>query len=195
VIGSDYSTAVFHDSWAIGRLRLQPLTIGHALLLQRLRNTFASCDLVAMANAKPGDIAEALIVLGRPWRASTACVQTRRAVSLLRWRAIPLRLRGIREHVICGLVAYFRHHWSGPAVWVKDQSPSGSSADALAVIMSVLITRLGHSHESAMDTPLRRAIWDVQLHLQAEGLVEFVTGADEELFAQAATMKQEAANG
>jgi hypothetical protein len=177
----DYAATVYPDHWRLGRRRLQPLSLGHALLLQRL-----GLDTLRPLEQDPGagTLALFLAVLSRPWRRAAALVDSWRGRWVIRWlalRFIPLATRLVTS-ILLG--RYLAAAWRGPRVWTKDTT-APTQDDPLRVLTCTLTQRLGYTHADALDLTLERALWEVCSYLAAEGHLEFYDSDDARLAALA----------
>lgn len=190
-----YADALFPDRVTVAGLALQPLSVGHAILLQRLGSPFGSPHSSDHAGAGPGDIALSLVICSRPWRSAARLVQSWRGRVAI--RAVHLRLLTFVSQIAAldGLSAYVLAAWRGPRVWLKPRSSKADASDALANILHILMAHIGQSQSEAMDTHLNQAIWDACMHLQSNGVLELMDAGDDDLLAAAAAMEKELANG
>jgi len=177
----DYAATIWPDHWRVARCRLEPLSLGHALLLQRL-------GLSTLRGLGPtpgaGDLALYIAILSRPWRRAVALVDSWRGRWVLRWLALRLLHPATRAVASVTLERYFAAAWRGPRVWTKDNT-AAKQDDPLRVLTCTLTQRLGYTHDAALDLPLERALWEACSYLAAEGLLEFYSSDDAHLAALA----------
>jgi len=177
----DYAATIWPDHFRLGRRRLQPLSLGHALLLQRLGlSTLRPLE----QDPGAGTLALYLAVLSRPWRRAAALVDSWRIRWVLAWfalRFIPLATRLVAS-ILLG--RYLTLAWRGPKVWTKNAT-APTQDEPLRVLTCTLTQRLGYTHADALDLTLERALWEVCTHLAAEGHMEFYSSDDARLAALA----------
>lgn len=170
---------------------MQPVSVGHAILLQRLGSLFASPVQKDHDKACRGDLAEAMIVLSRPWVRAAALVQTRLVVPLMWWWGWRLRSAATHIRTTEALSSYICDAWRGPRVWLKASPNTQTHGEALGLVVSVLKGSMGQSNAEALATPLRQALWDVCLYLQGQGVLEIVDSGDDTLIDAAERMRKE----
>lgn len=172
-------------------MRLQPLSLGHALLLQRLGSPFAGPRVADHERAGRGDLALMLLTCGRPWQQAGRLVNQRRGEWLLWWIGLRLRSMGAIVRTTDALSAYVVHAWTGPRVWLKVGGTAQEPAEALTTVCGAMKGLMGLSHDEALSTPLRQALWDVCLYLQGQGVLEIVDSGDAALLHAAQKMREE----
>jgi len=181
-----YAAVLFPDRWRILGVPLLPLTLGHALLLDRLELGSAGApreqgrSLPATTMPDIGDLLLCLWVCSRAWDRAAAHLQRRRTRCALKLWAWQMRLTS-RARLDAGLTAawaqwqaYLAAAWDAPSVWERDKS-AASSAPLLQVLKVTLMSRLGHSAQSALDTPLTVALWDICCFWETKGHIEWVS--------------------
>lgn len=181
-----YAEAVFQGRERVAGARLLPMTVGHALLLQRLGSPFSPGD---RPPAEIGDCALAIEILRRPYpRAVSAANSWRiRPWLWLRWVMLSFRFQFYRWK----LLSFVSNSWTLPEVWFN-HAGEYSSGDPLRVIVNTLCAKLGRSAHDAMNTPLKQALWDVCEYWRQEGAIRFATPDEEELLAE---LRKGPANG
>jgi len=176
-----YAATIWPDHSRLGRRRLQPLSLGHALLLQRL-----GLDTLRPLAQDPGagTLGLYLAVLSRPWRRAAALVDSWRARWVLAWLA--LRFVAPATRLVAGILLgrYLTAAWRGPKVWTKNAT-APTQDDPLRVLTCTLTQRLGYTPDAALDLSLERALWEACTYLAAEGHLEFYTSDDARLAALA----------
>lgn len=174
-----YTTALWPDTHVILGHRLRPYTLGHALLLERLKSPFVT----GAAAPGLGDLKLALALCKRPFPRALALAQPPFPFSpfplfarlALRYTRCPARHfdRAARQFLAYLAAAY--HH---PKRWEKDGAPIGTPL--LQQLKLTLMMDLRKTELQALCTPLALALWDAMgawemqgnLQLADEGLLE-----------------------
>jgi hypothetical protein len=155
-------------------LRLQPLTVGHALLLHRLNSPFVSggpVDLPALM--------EAVLVCSLPVEGALDALGSRwRNLVTKRW------LRKIRKLDINRDRDVFNEWLSGQFGRVECWAKSDGRAPVMPGVERLLASLcgdLGQSVDRALDLPLLAASRLMLAHAEAHGLVEPVSEVEQDL--------------
>jgi hypothetical protein len=161
-----YSEGYFPDTFRVGEMVLRQMTLGHALMLERLESPFAPWRPVT-ARIGAGGIALFVEVMTRGWRDAARSLnrdgwwRRRRARRLaVRVLSDPRASATVEKYLAAQVNVPNATHWQR-----DDMEPSG--AEMTHSLMVVLMGQLGHTREEAMDTPLRLALWD-QMALQEQ---------------------------
>lgn len=159
---------------------LLPLTIGHALLLQRINSKFAPfLQLEPDEVIGVGDIFEALYVMSRPAEVAAAGLRSRGYRVLVHWWALRYWI-AITFHPWKALAAptaaaaiarHVRTSCTGPSVFPKRSDSAGLQAPYLA-ILEVILRRRMHI-DDPKSVPVRVAQWLMSVDCEMEGTVEF----------------------
>jgi hypothetical protein len=187
----DLATAILPSRWRVAGHRLHTHCIGHALLLQRLRNPFATLAPADAASARLGDLAEAILVCSRTWPRAAALLNSRYGGLALCWHASRIILHGRRPAVITALYDHLTDAWTPPAAWLPPAAATATTTDALATLNHILRTTYRMTHQQVMLTPVRQALHDACLHLAAQGQLDLVDSTDDDLIRAADRMRQE----
>lgn len=174
-----YAEAHFPDRWTVLGVRLHSLTIGHALLLQRVGSPFAPYYENAQEAAPGlGDVLLALFILSRPAQVAADAIGTRRFRLLMwYWSArfkLSVALHPVKVLSIptaaAKLVSYIVAGTDGPGV-----SPVGPfdgqapGTPAIARLIRTLCGCLGRTMPEALATPITLAHWDCAAWWEREG--------------------------
>lgn len=162
--------------------RLLPLTVGHALLLQRFGNPLAPWTQTsesARSSVALGDIVEALYVLTRPYDA--AADGLRSGVPLqLRWWALKLKL-GMAfgrstalavEMARQRINAYICAHCTPPCMVILRPASKPPGAPVMATVVHELMTGLGMTQPDALSMGMAEALWMIAIIWERAEAVE-----------------------
>lgn len=166
-----FARALLPDRHTAAGVRLRPLSLGHALLLQRLGSPLAARPLSGSQGQSGSDfgrLAQAVCLCSRPWRAAWALVDTRRERWWLAWHVRRFARAG--EGFVAAVLAWHAEAWPEIPLW-RDTSRTGKArgADLLHVLVLTERKHLGLSLEAALDVPLAAALWDHAAHWEDEG--------------------------
>jgi len=183
-----YTEALWPDRWTILGVQLQPLRLGHALLLQRLGISEPSAFSLQPSAFPLGDLLLGLYICSRSVARAGAGLQrtsTRRWLALRAWavRLLPARIRAL---ALARYAQYLAAGWQGPRVWLTQKDggrPRG--AELLQILTVSLMANLGLDRAAALETPLSLALWDCCAFWESEAALEFLSEDDEELIAEA----------
>lgn len=188
-----YSEVLWPDRPVVLGVPLEPVTIGQALLLWRLKSPFIGAGALP---PKDGDIVTALYVLSRPCReAATELRASRVPPAFGGWcQDVALLAEadkvGAREQIDTHVATAF----AGPATWSeqKEKPDQQPGAPLLAALKVRLMEVFGLSREEAMDYPVREALWDIAVHGEVNGHLRLVSAADSAAVAAAAEIEPDA---
>lgn len=172
-----YAAAVFPDQWRCAGVALRTLTLGHALLLQRLGNPFAARPLPG-GTGRLGDVSQALMVCSRAWSEARDMIDTRAERWWLAWRAITIRHHGI-EKADAELSAYLTHAWPEVNWWTPTDGRTRALGAELLHILVNVERRMGLSLEDALGVPVAVAYWDAAADAERSGAISLRSEADE----------------
>lgn len=167
-----FAAAVFPDRWAVGKVRLHTLTLGHAVLLQRLGNPYA----VAVQDAVPhlGALVLAAWVCSRPVRVAAESCQ---GWWMRQWMVChAIRWGSTHAEREAEMRLYVAAAWQTPGF--KATRPSKGDAAGADPLHSLWMHRrihMGETEEQAMDCPLLRARLDHLVWAEQQGAV-IITG-------------------
>lgn len=151
---SRYTAAVLPDTYRVLGRWLVPITLGHLLLLIRLRNPLA-CGGRTMDAA---DIAQAVLVCSKPQSIVTRTIDRR-------WQRVRLWWLGLRAlwdapRARAALLAYAASGLARPTLWMSSgdgRQPSG--APYWLGVQITLMRDLGMTWSETLDTPVSVAMW------------------------------------
>lgn len=166
------------------RLR-EPLTLGHALLLDELGS-----PLLHGGTILPGDIALAVFVLSQPHRVARKDVSAWWAPLLMRWWGRRSASRDFDEEANA-LVEWFVDSVKPPAFWRKNGTSRECSSPWWINRIATAMGELGFSFESATDMPAKRLGQLVMAYAEWRGEVELVTQSQEEFHAHCRRLDDE----
>lgn len=183
-----YAAAHLPDTWRIMGQRLQPVTIGHGLLLQRVGSPWMPFSTLPVAGSVPplGDLLLALWILAQPWRKAVARLPQRRC----RWvlKAWELQAVWLSEATLTRhgdrLRAFMEASIAPPAMWSgKGSAGPRSQAPTLATLKVQIQSSLHIGNEAALDTPIAVALWDLLTHAEGKGAIQFKSNEEMEAHA------------
>lgn len=126
-----YADTIFPDRYEACGVRLLPLTLGHAMLLDRLGSPLAKPTPVSEADNSLFTFSDALVcafVCSRPWRVAQRQVDCWRSAMWLRWKFV-LRRRHAEEDRF-NLLKWHEAMWKIPSVTYESHGSSGKSCGA-----------------------------------------------------------------
>lgn len=170
----EYALSCIPGRTRVGLVRLEPLSFGHYILLERV-----GCRILTQTDgAGIGDFAMLIAVCRRPWEVSERRIETAsmrreiaRLVRLFRWFPQYFKVCHIQ------LSRYLKFHLSMPSVWAKEESGKGSMCLEQSIRYN-LAAKLGMSHAEIMGLPWRLAVLEAFGASEREGAIEFVTPED-----------------
>lgn len=185
-----YSEALWPDPVRVAGVRLQPLTLGHALLLQRLRSPYATGAAVAGL----GDLLLAVYVCSRPWKRAAEGIHGRWFGPWIRWRGF--RCWRDEERHAEAFARYLADAWAAPRTW-RDGRASGSprGSDILQVLVVTQRSRWGKSLAAALDTLVAEAVMDHIEALEAGGALRVWGPLDDAMAAKLDEIASRSAHG
>ena len=183
-----YSAALFPDRIRAGGLLLQAFSLGHALLLQRLRSPL---DWSSKTDAKPGfgDLLLAVGLCGRPYPEALRWLDSSRMRYWMKWKGITRAAWFPFD--LARFTRYLAQGWDGPRVWIRQGDGGRSHTDFLHLIKLVLEVNFGRPEAQVLAMPLRAALWDFNAWLETQGTVEIWSAQDFELAQAAERMANE----
>ncbi len=175
-----YAAAVFPDGYrCIGR-RLQPLCIGHVLLLLRLESPFLTGARVPDCV----DIGLAVEICRRRWDKAAAARNGW-------WFAASLWLTSIlawtRPHALTAFSHYLERSLKGPDYW-RDGANEGKEPRTpfWLAVQATLMRELGFSNQEAMGMPIAAALWICAAIWEGNGSIRLESEVEREVKAEAA---------
>lgn len=182
VLARQFAEAVWPDRWTVLGVRLQPMSIGHALLLHRLGNGFAPYGREGGKEAGLSDLVLAVYVCSLP--AGTAAARLEGGMPWkLRWWLWSLTWMTTRGTLpVLGVAtqigqmrSYVAAQATGPRAWIKKSEGRPYGAPFLAQVVATLLADLGVGWESALGMPLGLALWLCETRWEANGQLELAT--------------------
>lgn len=171
-----YAAALWPDSVRACGLRLRPHSLGHALLLQRLRSPFAPGSA---APAGLGELVLAAFVCSRSWRAAAAGINRPGFGLWARWTAFR---RWRHEGRDAGAFrAYLSAAWRAPKSWARRNGGSQRGTDPVQLLIVTQRVRWQKPLRVALDTPVAEAILDHLEGLEAGGALRLWNARDHEM--------------
>lgn len=173
-----YSRAIFPDRHRAFGVQLLPLTLGHALLLDRLSNPFGRQSLGGEEGSKfptYADAMEAAFVASRPWRSGERQVQSRWYVAWMRWKWLSRRWHNVAD--VDALIAWHRANWTGPRmepVRRGDGAAVVPGAEFSQILVYFACRHLHCNPQSALDLRVGQLQWDYACHLEQSGAVQII---------------------
>lgn len=187
-----FPESVWPDQTTVLGVQLQPLTLGHVVLLKRLGSPLAPFGSDRRSAPGLGDLLLAVYVCSRSYaRAARAVLRTTPWV--LRWWFLKARITLLLrpsvswelEEAIDDFRRYIAQQSAPPPVWITGQDSDGpSDAPTELLLLRQLIQFCRHTESQAMAVPLRFALYHLASHWERLGQVEFKselpTGDDQE---------------
>lgn len=174
-----YAEAVYPDRAEVLGLRLEPPSIGHWLLLWRVKSPLV---LGGGGMMRAGSLALALYILSRPCGAAAAGLQTRRArlrMKLWGWQFRFLCRDLDRIKAQAEMVRWLERSWQRPEFWESEKKGKTLTADILQSTKCRLMQCFGISRAEALAMPLREALWDLACHAEDQGVAEWIDDDDD----------------
>lgn len=183
-----YAWSVYHDRHRACGVDLLPMTLGHALLLQRLGSPFASArpgfggDPAKISGA---DMLLACLVCSRSAARAARIVNSHRGSAWLKWKWLSRRFR--MEADMQAFLRWYRAQWALPDFVATRQTSQGAprGAEYLHQLVVFCCSHLGYSHAAAFEVPVVLAQYDYLCHLEGDGQIRIVESRDAELEAAA----------
>lgn len=179
-----YPRACFPTRFRICGCRLQPLTLGHALLLQAIGSPYAPITQ-ATRKAKFGDFLVVLWICSRSWNKAARGIDGWRARLWLRvklWSMVILRTRLPYREML--LAEYLATSQTMPLFWEEIKEGDSHGTPPILSLKMVLQTRWHKSESEALDTPLAQAIWEVCGFLESRGKMKIASERDMAIMAE-----------
>jgi len=182
----DYAFAIWPRRHKVAGRWLKPLTLGHALLLQRLGSPFMPPDrpLTQVTGRKsdmfgPADVALLKYVCTRSWERALIGMDRWTIKPWLWWETLRRSKRIIEDAQQA--IDWWQAEWHGaPTVFVDSKSAGRRGAGTLAILMYTQRVIFGKTFCEAASTPVREALWDHYCYLEAEGAVRIADATDDE---------------
>lgn len=187
IVAPTFAQAVYPDTWKIGRVRLRTLTLGHAVLLQRLDNPYA--EYQAKPVEKLEKLTTAAFLCSRPADVAARTVDGWWARNWMVWRAITWgRTHAEREQE---MRLYIAASWLIPEIKILGKSGSAMGTDALHTLWLHRRVVLGETEEQAARCPLLRARLDRLAWLEEQGSIQIRDESDTDQLLAAAMQNAE----
>ena len=189
-----YSTAVFPDRYRACGVRLLPLTLGHALLLDRLDNPFGSHSLLDPKAKLPtfGDLLLAVFIVSRPWRRAERQVDTPWVRWWTAWKLTTCRWSVARDSD--SVMAWHKANWRCPrmrSIRTEDGTGPERGAELLNVLTVFACKHLNCTPQTALDLRVAQLQYDFACHAEESGVVQIVDAEDDLLMRLAIQDEQE----
>lgn len=174
--------------------RLQPLTVGHIVLLTAIGSPWGWRGSAEIETDEAPTIGELLLVvwiIARPWREAEREINGLR----MRWQ-LRIKARAARwfprhlNKAIFVLNRYFTSAWRSPEFW-EDKSKAGAKS-ALPGLLALLLALVKHYHltpSEVWDMQLSQALWMMAVLAEHENPGKMISDTE---FALMAAMKGEA---
>jgi hypothetical protein len=160
----DWADTTLPAGQTVGGVRLYPITLGHAALLQQLGNGFATA---VPAPEGLGDVVNAVWVCSRPWDRAVFTVGGRRH----RWWMVIRAALWKRDTVavIGEMLAYHVRQWRTPEVEYRKGRKVERGTEHCHALYLHRRRQMGEDHETALGVPVRRAQLDFLADAESEG--------------------------
>lgn len=168
-MNSNYGRAMFPSGGSVGGYHLRPMTLGHAVLLERIGCPLMPCG--ARREAGPGDIATLIWVCRRRWDRAVASIGGR----FSRWRRGMIAGRILPEILVARLEAenYVAQQMASPRFHPLDDNDE-MEAPPLGAIKVALMADLGLSEMEALSRPLSASAWDLAINSERHGRIKII---------------------
>jgi hypothetical protein len=182
-MADQYLAALYPDRHRVLGRWLQPCSLGHALLLQRLGNPYFGISNLKseISDCGPGDLLLAISLCALPYRRALRVFHRPTFKAMLRWRAwwLPVRFPGPLYTIEClKWAAYLRASWSQPETWQSANRGRSLGISVLQAIKLTLTAHLGYPVRDALNTPLALALWDYAGYWDLEDRLQVVSDSD-----------------
>lgn len=186
-----YSEALYPDRHRACGVDLLPMTLGHALLLQRLGSPFAEArpnpafGQFHKQGPSGADMLLACLVCSRPAARAAGAVNSRWGAAWIKWKWITRRFR-MGEDML-SFLRWYGVQWELPDFVTVRTSEGGPprGAEFLHQLVVFCCSHLGCSHAEALEVPVAVAQYDYICHLEGDGQIRIVESRDAELEAAA----------
>lgn len=184
-----YSESLYPDRHRACGVDLLPMTLGHALLLQRLGSPFAAARQGLGGEGRSpisgADMLLACLVCSRSAARAAWIVNSRWGAAWIRWKWIVRRFRIGAD--MLAFLKWYGVQWHLPDFVTSRTSEGGAprGAEFLHQLVVFCCSHLGCSHAEALEVPVAVAQYDYLCHLEAEGQIRIVESRDAELEAAA----------
>jgi hypothetical protein len=159
-----WADTVLPEGTRVGGVRLYPLTLGHAALLQRLGNGFA--DPLPTSTGL-GDMVVLAWVLSRTWDRAALTISRR---STRWWILVRTSLWQRRQpEILAGLLQYHLRQWQTPEVEYRKGRRVERGTEHLHALYLHRRRAMHEDHETALGVPVRRAQLDLLADYEQEG--------------------------
>lgn len=171
----DYVEAQLPKVTRIAGCRLLPLSVGHAMVLQRIRSPFVTSR--AFADSVPdrvpgtGDLSYLLWICSRPYLEAWRGLH--RLSARLGRQLIAYRLRRGTASEVERCHEWLREQFTWPRIDNRRDVPA-LGAPALAAIKVTLMGELGMSEHQALSYPLALAFWDTAVEAERQGGISII---------------------
>ena len=158
----EYSKVVWPDEWVILGRRLQPFSIGHALLLHRLGLPFMEQGAGSGKHgAKSGDLIIAVEICARPYDLAVRWIGSAWLKRRLWWRNIVFAWRYRNTAIVQQgkYSLYLQEAWRCPPVISLRDREYEAGAPFLLNLQCLLMKELRCSEAESLRIPLAKALW------------------------------------
>lgn len=172
-----YVRSVFPDRHRVLNVDLLPLSIGHVMLLHRLRNPVAfHGQAVALDDVA---VAQTVVVCARPWRDAAVAVNTR----WIWWPMTWLSFRARRDPLArFQLVRYLADACQTPRWWISaDQRGRPCGAWYWSAVQISLCREFGMTPDEALDIPASQALAMCAVVWEQDQRIQMVSEEEEDL--------------
>ena len=179
-IRANYPAAIWPDAHRVCGVRMKPHTLGHALLLRRLRNPYA-IDAERMP-IRFGDTIQAAYICSRSWRRAAWGVSHWSSFLWIRFRSF-LRWR-TEDEDRAAMEAYLFAAWDVPTVFGRRRGAAERGTDPIQILIHRQRQLWGHSMDAALSVPLGIAVLDQIGCLEEQGSLRVAGERDAALYAK-----------
>ncbi len=186
----------WQDTVKVLGTRLKPLSLGHAMLLQRLGLTYGFPETFwnngELKGPKVGDLVLSVGICGRNFVQAERFAMSRWLGLWAKWRCAVYEIKyapviEIHHFAMC---RYVLEAWTSPPIIPIHDSKYEPGAPLLGAIKCALTSKLGCSEFEALNRPLVSALWDYGILLEMEGAARLQNKTEDSLVEAAIKMAE-----
>lgn len=180
---------LFPATQRCGRHELKQLTMGHFLLMRRVRCPFGQALPLTEISYGGGDLATALLICTRDWREAVEVLHS--GPWALRWAMFRHTYHGLKLALMAAeFNAYIMAAMSRPSLLPAAQKSTPGKVGGMAtrnldapfwLVMYRRLRESGLVNESVLDEPVQRVLWMDASRAEEAGVVKWSDEADEAL--------------
>lgn len=184
-----YCEAWLPDRWKVFGRRLQPLCLGHVMLLQRLGNAAVRLDS-STDSTGPDPMPDALELLLAVWLCGGTYRHARHEIErglshkfrlwamIVRFITLTRPAELIRGWLLWR--SYLAAALAAPKVWIQGQS-GREPGTPWFVVLYLQLLKLGYRPDEALELPLGQGIWESFAERELSGGIELCNDIEESI--------------